>query len=63
VFKLFDIFIIDFKRYPSTYSGVKVFRFMTEFRFLEVGRGHFSKLCKSIEKTRGGMGLFLSCSP
>jgi len=38
------------------YTGVKVFRFMTEFRFLEVLRGHFSKLCKSVEKTREGVG-------
>ena len=35
---------------------VKVFRFMTEFRFLEILRGPFSKSRKSVEKTIGGMG-------
>jgi len=30
---------------------VKVFRFIAEFRFLEVLRGHFSKSCNSVEKT------------
>ena len=34
------------------FPGVKVFRLMTEFRLLEVLRGHFSKSFKSVEKTK-----------
>ena len=44
----------------SRYKRVKVFQFMKGFRFLEVLRGHFSKSCKSVEKTRGVGGTPLS---
>ena len=37
-------------------SALKEFRLMTEYRFLEVLRDHFSKSCKSVEKTREDMG-------
>ena len=37
-----------------------MFQFMTEFRFLKVLRGIFFKSCKSVAKTRGGMGVPLS---
>jgi len=50
-------FTFSSKCFQIILSGVKVFRFMTELRFLEVLRGHFSKLCKSVEKMRGGEGM------